>query len=167
MADFVAVLRKTLDGLGDPDPALRARVYDKARATVAGKIAALDPPPPPGVAERQQRSLEDAIAAIEREYVEASAAADPLAELEHVFASLKNPQPKPMARPAPAAEAPPSTREFEANREETPSPPEEPRFDRDPEPADQPQPPDRRFFEEPEAAKEPRFAEKRQVEDEL
>ena len=106
MADFVAVLRKTLEGFGNPDPALRARVYDKARATVAGKLAALNPPPPPGVAERQQRSLEEAIEIVERGYAEAGPAAeDPLAELESVFASLKNPQPKPMAPQPRAASA--------------------------------------------------------------
>ena len=35
MADFVAVLRKTIDGLADNTPDLRAKVYDKARATVS------------------------------------------------------------------------------------------------------------------------------------
>jgi hypothetical protein len=115
MADFVAVLRKTLDGMGETTPATRARVYDKARATVAAKLAAINPPPPPSVAERQRRALEDAIASIEREYV---ASSDPLAELENVFASLKNPQPKvlqqptvktgawPKATPAPTAPRP-------------------------------------------------------------
>ena len=56
MADFVAVLRKTIDGLGDkPTPEMRARVYDKARATIAAKLAAISPPPPAAVAERQKR----------------------------------------------------------------------------------------------------------------
>ena len=40
MADFVAVLRKTLDGMGETTPATRGRVYEKARATVAAKLAA-------------------------------------------------------------------------------------------------------------------------------
>ena len=40
MADFVAVLRKTLDGLGETTPEVRARVYDKARSTIAAKLAA-------------------------------------------------------------------------------------------------------------------------------
>ncbi|MEP9386098.1 hypothetical protein [Mesorhizobium sp. KR9-304] len=112
MADFVAVLKKTLDGMGETTPAIRERVYGKARATVAAKLAAINPPPPPSVAERQRRALEDAITSIEREY---AANSDPLSELEDVFASLKNPQPKvleqpsvktgawPKASPAPAA----------------------------------------------------------------
>ena len=115
MADFVAVLRKTLDGMGETTPATRERVYEKARATVAAKLAAINPPPPPSVAERQRRALEDAIATIEKQY---AANSDPLSELEDVFASLKNPQPKvleqpavktgawPKATPAPAAPRP-------------------------------------------------------------
>lgn len=96
MADFVAVLKKTLDGMGQTTPESRRRVYDKARQTVSAKLAAINPPPPPSVVDRQRRSLEDAIKAVEKEY---SAASDPLAELEDVFASLKNPQPKPLERP--------------------------------------------------------------------
>ena len=68
MADFVAVLKKTLDGMGDTTPAMRARVYDKARSTIAAKLAALNPQPPAAVAERQTRSLEDAIAIVEAEF---------------------------------------------------------------------------------------------------
>ena len=43
MADFVAVLKKTLDGMGETTPAIRERVYEKARATVAAKLAAKIP----------------------------------------------------------------------------------------------------------------------------
>ena len=97
MADFVAVLRKTLDGMGETTSATRQRVYEKARSTVAAKLAAINPPPPPSVADRQRRALEDAIGSIEREY---AANSDPLSELEDVFASLKNPQPKALEQPA-------------------------------------------------------------------
>ena len=69
MADFVAVLKKTLDGLSDPTPALRQKVYDKARATIDAKLAAINPPPPQAVVDRQKRALEDAIATIEKDYV--------------------------------------------------------------------------------------------------
>jgi len=108
MADFVAVLRKTLDGLGETTPEMRTKVYDKARATVAAKLAALNPPPPPAVAERQKKVLEDAIVTIESEYAPAKPAfEDPLEELENVFAALKEAKPlaptKPTASAAPAA----------------------------------------------------------------
>ena len=68
MADFVAVLKKTIDGLGENTPAMREKVYQKARSTVAAKLAAITPPPPAAVAERQKRALEDAIAAVESSY---------------------------------------------------------------------------------------------------
>lgn len=110
MADFVAVLRKTLDGLNDATPQTREKVYDKARSTIAAKLAAMNPPPPEGVIDRQKRALEDAIASIEREYAAEPASNDPLAELENVFASLKNPEPRPLRQeppPAPRAAPPP------------------------------------------------------------
>ncbi len=134
MADFVAVLKKTLDGMGETTPAIRQRVYEKARATVAAKLAAISPPPPPSVAERQRRALEDAIASIEKGY---AANSDPLAELEDVFASLKNPQPKvleqptvktgawPKATPAPAAPRPAAPRPTDPSpRQAAPQPPQ-------------------------------------------
>ena len=90
MADFVAVLKKTLDGMGETTPEMRARVYDKARSTIAAKLAAINPPPPAGVVERQKRALEDAIAT-RRDGLCAKPARridDPLAELENIFSSI-------------------------------------------------------------------------------
>ncbi len=103
MADFAAVLKKTLDGMGETTPASRQRVYEKARQTVAAKLAAINPPPPSGVADRQRQALEDAIKSIEKGYASKS---DPLSELEDVFASLKNPQPRPQTTPLPPPAAP-------------------------------------------------------------
>jgi hypothetical protein len=94
MADFVAVLRKTLDGLAEATPEMRVRVYDKARQTVAARLAALNPPPPEPVAQRQRQALEDAIATVESEYAPAKPTFDdPLDELESVFAALKDAKP--------------------------------------------------------------------------
>jgi len=114
MADFVAVLRKTIDGLGDkPTPEMRARVYEKARATIAAKLAAVSPPPPATVVERQKRSLEEAIKQVESEYTPARPMrdrSDPLAELEQVFASLQaKPEIRPAIPPAPAPSMPASS----------------------------------------------------------
>lgn len=119
MADFVAVLRKTLDGLGETTPETREKVYDKARATIAAKLAAISPPPPPAVADRQKQALEDAIKTLEREYAKPAAKtySDPIEELESVFASLGRPgsvapAPKPepalpnAAKPAPSKPQP-------------------------------------------------------------
>lgn len=89
MADFVAVLKKTLDGLGETTPQMRAKVYDKARSTVAAKLAAIQPPPPAAVAERQTRSLEDAIETVENTYAPTVVAeVDPLSELDNIFSSI-------------------------------------------------------------------------------
>ncbi len=117
MADFVAVLRKTIDGLGESTPSARQKIYDKARATVEGKLAAINPPPAASVAERQRRILEDAIAEVEAGYAApASIGTDPFAELESVFSrgddftrrpAATTTPPASSARSAPLASQPP------------------------------------------------------------
>ncbi|MET3581113.1 hypothetical protein ABID19_004159 [Mesorhizobium robiniae] len=119
MADFVGALKKTLDGLGNPTPEIRARVYDKARSTIADKLAKNVPPLAPSVVAQHKRTLEDAIASVERGYAKSVPASDPLAELEDIFSSIdrnKN-QPshvrqpakaEPAWQPAPAAKAAPN-----------------------------------------------------------
>ncbi|BBD37534.1 hypothetical protein Amn_24140 [Aminobacter sp. Y103A] len=87
MADFVAVLKKTLAGMGDTTPAMRARVYDKARSTIAAKLAALKPQPPVAIAERQTLLLEEAITAVEAEF-NPRVEDDLLADLETAFATI-------------------------------------------------------------------------------
>ncbi|TIQ92480.1 MAG: hypothetical protein E5X44_14305, partial [Mesorhizobium sp.] len=119
MADFVGALKKTLDGLGNPTPEIRARVYDKARSTIADKLAKNIPPLAPSVVAQHKRTLEDAIASVERSYAKPAPASDPLSELEDIFSSIdrnKN-QPshvrqpvktEPAWQPAPAAQAAPN-----------------------------------------------------------
>lgn len=108
MADFVAVLKKTLAGLGETTPEVREKVYQKARATVGAKLAALNPPPPAAVADRQRQALEDAIRQIESEYASVEtpppASEDPLAELDALFAGLSKPK-VPASRPAASTSA--------------------------------------------------------------
>lgn len=121
MADFVAVLKKTIEGLGENSPDVREKVYQKARMTVGAKLAALNPPASPAVAERQRMALEEAIRKVEAEYAAlevedepADAVEDPLDELDALFSSLSKPPVKPAAaaprdipapRPAPPAPA--------------------------------------------------------------
>ncbi|AZO45863.1 hypothetical protein EJ076_34660 [Mesorhizobium sp. M7D.F.Ca.US.005.01.1.1] len=115
MADFVFVLKKAIDGLGDQSPEMRAKVYDKARSTIAAKIAQRDPPLSPEDVAKQKRGLEDAIASVERDYAKSVPETDPLAELEHIFSSIdrnKN-QPSHTRQPAkaePALPAPPAAK---------------------------------------------------------
>jgi hypothetical protein len=84
MADFVAVLKNAIDGLGDDSPAMREKVYQRARATLAARLASVGPPPA-AVAERQRRVLEDAIAEVENSYAD-QVDGDPIADLANVFA---------------------------------------------------------------------------------
>ncbi|WP_420961276.1 transcriptional regulator [Brucella sp. IR073] len=99
MADFAAVLKKTIDAQADPTPELRQRVYDKARATIEQKLAAANAPA--AVAAKQRKALEDAIAQIEAEYgpsPRASAASQP----QPARTPQPKPAPRPVAPPAPA-----------------------------------------------------------------
>lgn len=108
MADFVAVLKKTIDGLGEATPDMRARVYGKARATIASKLAAITPPPPEAVVERQKRALEDAIATLEAEYAASDTASVQADEdLESIMASMAATE---SSRPAAKEPAPPELR---------------------------------------------------------
>lgn len=110
MADFVAVLKKTIEGLGSNSPENRQKVYRKARDTVAAKLAAIDPPPSQIVMERQRKALEDAITAVEAGYSGPDAGED---DFENVLAGLsaapaREPQPSPVAEtPVPPAPAEP------------------------------------------------------------
>lgn len=88
MADFVAVLKKALDKYGEPTPETRTRTYDGARSALVKKLAEFSPPLSPDVVAKQKRSLEDAIASVERDYAKSVPEADPLAELEHIFSSI-------------------------------------------------------------------------------
>ncbi len=107
MADFVAVLRKTIDGLPDPTPELRQRVYAKARATIEQKLAALNAPQ--AAATRQKQALEDAIIEVESEFTPALEAAVPVPVAPPpIVKSAPAPTPTPTpASPAPAAPTPP------------------------------------------------------------
>jgi hypothetical protein len=120
MADFVAVLKKTIEGLGETTPDVREKVYQKARMTIGAKLAALNPPASPAVVDRQRRALEEAIRKVEAEYAALEAedepedeVEDPLDELDALFSSLS----KPPVKAAPAA-----PREDPAPRPATPAP---------------------------------------------
>ncbi|MEX0303088.1 MAG: hypothetical protein AB3N24_11745 [Leisingera sp.] len=107
MADFVAVLKKTLDGLESPTQQTREKVYDKARTTISAKLAAINPPPPAIVIEKQRAALEKAIADIEAGYQQAEANTkaeeDPLADFVSGKAFGTTPPPSPAITETPAA----------------------------------------------------------------
>jgi hypothetical protein len=71
MADFVAVIRKAVDGLANNTPENRAKVYDKARSAVVRQLENMKPRPPEELLKRQILKLDTAIAEVENEYAEA------------------------------------------------------------------------------------------------
>lgn len=68
MADYVAILKKTIDGLGTNTPEVRKKVYEKARVSISSKIAAIQPPPPQAAVDKQMSILEKAISDVEADY---------------------------------------------------------------------------------------------------
>lgn len=71
MADFVAVIRRTVDGLSDNVPEMRAKVYDKARGAVRRQLESMKPRPSDEMIERQMIKLEAAISEVEDDHAEA------------------------------------------------------------------------------------------------
>lgn len=80
MADFVAVIRRAVDGLTDNKPEMRARVYDKARGAVVRQLENMNPRPPEAMFKRQLDKLDDAIRMVEEEHGEALPAEPSLAD---------------------------------------------------------------------------------------
>jgi hypothetical protein len=67
MPDFVAILRRAIEGLEARDSPSREHIYSRARVALARRLEAVSPMPP-ALAERQTQYLEEAIAEVEREY---------------------------------------------------------------------------------------------------
>jgi hypothetical protein len=72
MTDFVAILRKTIDGQAVNNADLRARVYARARQTIEQKLASLTPAPSAEQKARQMKALDDAIELVEQSYAPAA-----------------------------------------------------------------------------------------------
>lgn len=77
MADFVAVIRRAVDGLANNTPEMRAKVYEKARGAVQRQLENMKPRPPEDMLRRQLDKLEAAIIDVESEHAEAL---EPIAE---------------------------------------------------------------------------------------
>jgi hypothetical protein len=71
MADFVAVIRRAVDGLATNTPEARERVYEKARGAVQRQLENMKPRPPEEMLRRQLDKLEAAISSVETEHSEA------------------------------------------------------------------------------------------------
>ncbi len=66
MADYFAVLDRTLSGFTDPKPQMRMKLYERARGTIRRQLEGRTPPPDPATLSAELAKLEDAITAIER-----------------------------------------------------------------------------------------------------
>ena len=71
MADFVAVIRRAVDGLTENNPEMRVKVYDRARGAVQRQLESMKPRPPEEMLRRQLDKLEAAIVEVEAEHAEA------------------------------------------------------------------------------------------------
>ena len=71
MADFVAVIRRAVDGLPENTPENRERVYAKARGAVRRQLENMSPRPSEDVFRKQLERLDAAISEVEIEHTEA------------------------------------------------------------------------------------------------
>ena len=99
MADFVAVIRRAVDGLTDNSPDMRVKVYDKARGAVRRQLEAMNPRPSDELVQRQLDKLEAAISEVESEHAVALPAED--LTVEDDVTALE--EPAPYAPPQPEA----------------------------------------------------------------
>ena len=68
MADYFAVLNRTLSGFTDPKPQLREKLYDRARSTIERQLKMKTPAPDAASLQAELQKLENAIGDIERNY---------------------------------------------------------------------------------------------------
>lgn len=117
MADFIAVIRRAVDGLSDNTPEMRIRVYDRARSAVQRQLDNMKPRPADDVIARQLEKLDEAIASIESEFTGA-----PVKDLAAPApAYVEEPAPPPPSPPEPAPQSEPQP-EPEPLREPEPEP---------------------------------------------
>lgn len=106
MADFVAVIRRAVDGLSDNTPEMRVKVYEKARSAVLRQLEGMKPRPPEEMLRRQLEKLETAIQQVEDEHQAALPAMEEEVP-EPEIAVVPEPEPMPEPAPAPVAVHPP------------------------------------------------------------
>ena len=111
MADFVAVIRRAVDGLTDNTPEMRVKVYEKARSAVVRQLENMNPRPPEAMFKRQLDKLDDAIRQVEEEHGEAlpvdTAADEAAGQAEAAHADIAPAEAAPVAADEPVVEAAP------------------------------------------------------------
>jgi len=107
MADFVAVIRRAVDGLAKNTPDMRDKVYEKARGAVRRQLENMKPTPSDDLILRQMDKLEAAIDSVEAEHAEALPADEPLAAPVGVVPDVVDePEPAPAGEAAPVSPVP-------------------------------------------------------------
>ena len=71
MADYLSILKKTIDGLPNNSTEIRQAVYRKARTTIEAQLRGINPPLSDAVIGAQLQSLEEAILIADSEYATA------------------------------------------------------------------------------------------------
>lgn len=143
MADFVAVIRRAVDGLSDNTPELRAKVYEKARGAVLRQLESMKPRPPEEMLRRQLEKLENAIREVEAEHAEALPPLDEPEEavVETVAVETVAVEPEPLPESdAPAAEPAPQPEQMEPAPAWAPAPAAEAVVEHGASPAFEPEP---------------------------
>lgn len=110
MADYLSILKKTIDGLPNNTVEVRQAVYRKARAAIEVQLRGINPPLSEALIATQLQSLEEAILVVDSEY--AAPVAPPPIVPEAVPAptappELAPPEPSTSSGPAPTAPVPP------------------------------------------------------------
>ena len=122
MADFVAVIRRAVDGLATNTPETRAKVYEKARSAVQRQLENMKPRPPEEMLRRQLDKVQSAIDEVEAEHREASAAsmadAPSTAPQPEPPAPVVAPVPQPPVYEEPAATAEDDQARYDRNEPE-------------------------------------------------
>jgi hypothetical protein len=107
MADFIAVIRRAVDGLAENTPEMRVKVYDRARGAVQRQLENMKPRPPEAMLQRQLEKLEAAIREVEGEHSEALPLDEPVAAVTEPESSEEQAvRAESEPTPAPAVEEP-------------------------------------------------------------
>lgn len=112
MADYFAVLNRTLSGFSDPKPALRDKLYERARSTIRKQLDMRRPALDAASIDAEMAQLEEAILRLEESFHtgEAAVVETPIAANPDMSAAAQvQPDPQPMVesqQAAPPAEPP-------------------------------------------------------------
>lgn len=127
MADFIAVIRRAVDGLSENTPEMRVKVYERARGAVQRQLENMKPRPPEAMLQRQLDKLEAAIRDVEAEHAEAADVEEPVTAAPEPEVAQEEPalEHEPVAEAASVTEAS-ADESHEQQEAEHPAPEQQP-----------------------------------------